>query len=215
MRNKHITIDVSKFTGTVVGKQTIQKLAKELEAYRKKGYTQIEVDLRHLSLQKDSLEELAYLKTRYECEYLGLGDKEGKLEAYIGTGLFLKRELGVENYVKLFRRVVEMADFPLMIKDNRLMDDDLIELNVIQPIAFTDVHFHYNMIKPHLLEPRELEQAIWVDKKDIFTQESVYLSDIGEELSGYRFATTLKERTMLDIFSRVIDGSLRGFCDGR
>lgn len=206
--HKH-SIDVSKLTKQLIGQQTVAKIDKELKKLYEKNIINVEVDLRGFSIHKDSIMALAKLKYLYECEFI-TEDKDDYIDSLISTGIFLKEDLGVENFVKYFKYIVEVSDYPLMIKDNRLVSDGLVAMNVIKPIGFSEHKFFYNIIKPHLLEPVLLEKSI-LEGKEIFVQESVHLSDIGDKEFGFRFATNKNERTLLDIFTAILNNRLKGF----
>lgn len=204
-------IDVTKLTKVIVGKQTLERIEEILESERKNGNTGVQVDVTHLALRKDFAIDVARLENEYNCKFIGLGEKESQVDAIVGTGYFIKESLGKVEYGKSFRRLVEMSDFPLMIKDNRRVGDELIIYNIIQPLSFDNMFFYYNVIKPYLLEPEELEKACWIERENIWDRESIHITDIGGTKTGFRFANTLTERTLLDIFTQIIEGTLTGF----
>lgn len=204
----------TKWKQTYVGKKTLEEIEKILKKEMKKGNIGIEVDLKDTSMRADFSLDIARMQYTYKCKFLNLGGKEDEIDTYISTGRFIKEKLGNVEYGRRFRRLVEMSDFPLMVKDNRGMGDELIQFNVIQPVSFDETHFHYNVIKPYLLEPGELEKAYWYENKNIWERESIHLTDIGEFNQGFRFANTVQEITILDILTGVIEGTLKGFWEG-
>lgn len=203
-------IDVSKMTN-YVGKKTLMLIEERLKKMNSNGLTGVEVDVTNLPLRSDFVVDVAKLQDDYDCIFVGLSEKEDKVDSIVSTGYFIKEELGNELYGERFKRLVEMADYPLMVKDNRGIGDELIPLNIIQPISFDTTHFYYNVIKPYLLEPMELEKAVHFEGKKIWDRESIHISDIGELQTGFRFANTKRERTIMDILTNVIEGTLRGF----
>lgn len=204
-------IDVSKMPGYYIGKQKLQVIEDKLALAAKNGKYNVKVDVTGLPLRPEFSIDVARIIDTYGCEFIGLGEKEETIDALVSTGYFIKEALGEDNYGKQFRRLVEMSDFPLMVKDNRLTGDELIIYNVIQPVRFGENYFHYNVLKPYLLEPGELERACWYDKEEIWTKKKTHISDIGSLDAGYRFANTETERTLLDIFTKVIEGTATGF----
>lgn len=204
------TIYVADMTN-YAGKQTLDRIEERLKKENKKGKFGVVVDLGSIPMRKEFAVDVARMIDSYKCKFINLGEKEEEVDAYIATGYFIKEKLGNVKFGERFKRLVEMSDFPLMIKDNRLKGDELIKHNVIQPISFNNSYFHYNVIKPHLLEPGYLEKACWYENKNIFDKESIHMADLGDKLEGYRFANSEQERTILDVFTGVIDGTLKGF----
>lgn len=193
-----------------VGKMTLEKLEEQIKEAYKRGIKRVEIDVSGVPLRKDFSVEVARIQDTYNCTFIGLSEKEEMVDAIVSTGYFIKESLGAVEYGKKFRRLVEMSDFPLMIKDNRLKGDELIVYNIIQPIRFDKQYFHYNIIKPYLLEPSELEKAM-LEGVNIWDKSQTHLGDIAGKNQGFRFANTETERTILDIFTEIIEGTAPTF----
>jgi len=211
---KSYEIDASKYARNFVGRKTFESIKKDIKKLHSEGIKDICVNLEGKSISQEYTKFVAEMIYEYECTFKGLGNKEPIVEAYLYTGYFIKEYLGPGEYVKWFRKQVEGSDFPMMILDNRLGNKRLVTMNIIQPVRFDERYFYYNIIKPVYLEPGTLEQAI-IDQEDIYTRESINIVDIATEAIGFRFASTKKERTMLDIFEGILSGKLKGFVSER
>ncbi|MBT3123336.1 MULTISPECIES: hypothetical protein [Bacillus] len=195
-----------------VGSKSLLAIENRVKKLTEEGVTGIVVDIDGLAMNEEFVPKVAEIMDSYNCRFEGLGEKEGLVDAYISSGYFLKRKMGVSKFVRWFRDMVEEANFPIMIMDNRLAGDELIIMNVVQPMRFDDKYLYYRVIKPHLLEPASLEKAV-TEGQNIWSNRDIRLVDLAKEDVGIRFAANLRERTMLDIFSGIIDKSLKGFLE--
>jgi len=207
-----IEIDVGKYVDTYVGRYTLDRVEEDIQKELEKGNTEIVVNVTGLSINQDYTYLIASMVNKYGCDFKGIGNKRDEVEAIINTGAFIKKELGVEKYIKLFINLVELGDYPLMIRDNRLKAGRIVTMNVIQPIMFDDKYFYFNVIRPQYLEPIYLERAIQQGEK-IYTRDSISLYDIAKYVEGFRIASNKDERYMLDLFESVITGDAWGFED--
>lgn len=205
-------IDIDDFSVKIVGMKTLELVADKLKEYKEDGITGVTVDMRGRGINQEDAKFLAKMKYDTDCKYKGIGHKEEDIEVYLMTGYFLKDSMGSKNYVKWFKRQVEIADFPLLIRDNRLTDYKIVPMNIIQPLKFDGVYFKYKLIKPQYLEPKDLEQALR-SGKNIYTVESIRVEEIGYNREGFRFAGTYEERLMLDIFEDIITGRVEGYTE--
>lgn len=204
-------IKLDDFTdGFYIGQSTLDLVEDFVSKEFKKGNKQIIIDCSNpkFSIRKEFLLSIAKIEEYYNAKFYGLQSKEEIVSSIRNSGFFTKDKIGNLEYGKKFRKIVEMADFPLMIKDNRNIEDKLIRFNVIQPISFDDNYFYYNTIKPYLLEPIKLEEACWKNNQPIWDENKIFISDIGDFNQGFRFASNKKERTILDIFTKIIEGDL-------
>lgn len=211
-RNKKAVINVRDYTEVFVGQDTIKNIEQELINYEKQGIKGVEVNVDELPLRDDFNLDLARLELRYLCKFTGLADqKEGIIANIKDTGYLIKESIGGEAFSKKMKQLIMDADYPMMLIDNKGQGDELIPINVIQPFMFDNVNLHYYLLKPNLLEPRYLQKACWVDNETIWEQKKVFIADIGSKEFGIRFAKNEKERTILDIFSGIIDGTITEF----
>lgn len=214
MENGQNVIYVRDYAKTYAGKKTVNTIKEKLQEYKDKGITGVLIDLEGIAMSSEYSKELADMVYTYQCTFNGLGNKEQLVEAYLYTGYFIKETKGAKEYLEWFKEQIETADFPLMILDNRLSCKRLVALNVIQPIKFEKNYFHYDVIKPKYLEPETLEKAI-KNKEDIYTRETIHVTDIPKEETGFRFACTDQERIQLDIFEAIVSHKLTGFMPER
>lgn len=204
-----VEIDANKYARDFVGKKTLEQIRKDVEEYHKQGITDIVINVDDKSMSKDYTKYVAEMIYEYGCTFKGLGGKEETVKGYLNTGYFIKENIGAKRYVEWMENQIRLAGFPLMILDNSLRDArNLVPLNIIQPERFDDKYFYYSVIKPTYLEPVMLEEAIR-DGKDIYRKESVNRVDIATEEMGFRFATTKRERTILDIFTEILNRNFR------
>lgn len=203
-------IMASYYTNNYIGKQTLEAIKEDIKILKETGYKEIVVDLEDKSLGVAYVKEIAEMTHKNVCIFKGLGSKEQAVDAYLKTGYFLKEELGSKVYISKLKAFIEDADYPLMIKDNRLQYRPVTDMNIIKPVKFDNKYFHYQVIKPAYLEPILLEEAVLNDE-DIFTNESMHILDIPLEETGLRFAADKRERTLLDVFEGVLNSTITGF----
>lgn len=202
-------IRVKDYVDTYVGRYTLDNVEKDIKEAKENGYEDITVNVEGLSINNDYTFLIADIIDFYKCTFIGLGNKEDDIDAIINTGAFLKRDMGTESYVKWFKRMVESADFPLMIRDNRLKKAVNTEMNVLQPVMFDDKNFYYNVIRPQYLEPIDLERAM-KNEQSVFTMETIRIVDIAKYEEGFRLASTENERYILDIFESILTENFLG-----
>ena len=206
--------DIMKNT-TFFGKTSLIKLENKLKELRKYNETKtitIDVSTPSLSIRPEFLIEFARLSEYYNCEFIGLlDDKNDIIDSYINTGYFIKSSLGAKAYSELLKELITTLDFPLMILDNRLDKYNFIDYNIIQPIGFSKYKFYYKKLKPSLLEPRILEKACWENKEEIWSQEEIFISEMSDSNIGFRFAKSIKEKTILELYKKILDGSYYNF----
>lgn len=202
-------IKVTDYVDTYVGRYTLDMVEKDIQNEIKQGNEQILINVEGLSINDDYTFLIADIIDYYKCTFKGLGNKEDDVEALINTGVFLKREMGTEMYAKWFKKMVEAADFPLMIRDNRIKGVRYTEMNVLQPVMFDNRNFHYKIVRPQYLEPADLEEAVR-NKEDIFSSETINLVDIAKYDEGFRMASTEHERYILDVFESILKEEFLG-----
>lgn len=196
-------INVRDYVGTYIGSYTINKVREEVEREYDKGNRDIKVNIEGLSMNKEYIYDIADMIDLYGCSFIGIGNRKEEVDAMINTGVFIKENLGSEEYVNWFREQVEKADYPLMIRDNRLKNNRDTTMNVIKPIIFDNKYFYFDVIRPTYLEPVYLEDAI-EQGENIYMRDSVNLVDISKKDEGFRFASNEEERYTLDIFDSII-----------
>lgn len=203
-------IDVGKYVNTHVGGPTLSMIEDIIYLKMEAGYDKVIVNIEGLSINQGFNVKLAELIYDTGCVFKGLDHKTSEVFAYIETGYFIKERLGRKKYTKWFRDQVEESGYPMMIKDNRLEERYIVEYNIILPQYFDKSYFHYHVIKPQYLEPKDLERAI-LNNEPIYTVETVRVVDIGKKEMGIRFAGNEYERNMLDIFSAILNKEVQGF----
>jgi len=207
-----VEINVGEYVDTYVGRYTLDRVEEDVKKEIEKGNRDVVVNVVGLSINQDYTYLIASMENKYGCYFKGIGNKRDEVDAIVNTGAFIKKDLGVEEYIKLFIKLVELGDYPIMIRDNRLKVGRIVTMNVIQPLMFDDKYFYFNVIRPKYLEPIHLERAVQQDEK-IYTRESISLFDIAKYEEGFRFASSEDERYMLDLFESVITGKAWGFED--
>lgn len=209
-REKGMRMDVDDLGVNVIGIKTLDYIEKTLEEQKEKGVTGIVVNFKGKGINPEYTEKLARMKYEYGCKYLGEGNKKYDIDAYIKTGYFIKEKMGRVAYLRWLKRQVEQADYPLMIRDNRMKAIRTVEMNIIQPLKFDDRYFYFNVIKPKLLEPEDLELAI-AEGEEIYTKETILIEDLLDLNEGFRFAGTFQERCILDVFEDIITERVTGY----
>lgn len=182
----------------------------QLEVTLKERGLPTKVDVTQSSFEKQFSPHLAKLMIVYNCEYIGLSmEREEELESIIQTGWFLKENLGPKEYGQWFKRMIEQADFPLMILDN-VLARKTPKYQVVQPLSIENDRLRYRKLKPSYTEPKVLERALMNDV-DIWVTDTIHYLDLSDKTFGLRFACNVKERAILDILSNILSGRLKGF----
>lgn len=210
-------IDISQYTKSYVGKKTLTDIERQLQEMQEQGVRHVIVDIKDYALRNDFNEDLARMEIVYGCVFEGIGDKRTQVDYLKETGYIHKQLIGRERYIERLRELIEMADFPLMVKDNRLEETTTLGLNIIQPIGFEGNRFYYNILKQRLTEPKALEKACWYTKEPIWEETYVDYYDMWENSTtcNFRFAKDKEERTILDLLSGIIAGEFKGFYQER
>jgi len=205
-----VVIDVKTLAKTNVGRPTLDKIEAIIQEEMEKGNTDIVVDVYGLSINEGYTISIADMIEKYNCTFKGLGSKEETVEVLINTYAFVKEKKGVEGYIKWFKQMVENADYPLMIYDNRVKGNKMVDMVLVQPLIFDNTFFHYNVVRQQYMEPVYMEEAVRT-KQNIFTRESIRLVDLVKIEEGFRFASNEEERYILDIFEDILSENYWGF----
>lgn len=211
-RQKHY-IDISTYTKSYVGQKTLNDIEKRLKDLQEVGETGAIVDIKDYALRNDFNEAIARMELLYNCTFEGIGDKRIEVDIMKETGYIHKQIIGRESYIARLRELIEKADYPLMVKDNRLEENTTVALNIIQPIGFEGNRFYYNILKHRLTEPKALEKACWYTHEGIWEETYMDYYDMWDDNTrcNFRFAKDKEERTTIDLLSGIIAGKYRGF----
>ncbi|PGR83732.1 hypothetical protein [Bacillus cereus] len=198
----------------IAGKKTLAGVSKRVAEAHQKGDENIVIDFTGVTVSEKFIEDLARLEALYHVQLEGLGSKEGEVEAYVASFYFLKKQLGVEMFVKWFEKRVAEADYPLMVLDTRIEKGSEGALGVIKPLYFHKTKFVYQRLQSRFLEPCVLESAVETGEA-IWVTESVNRVDLADKKVGIRFACNTRERTMLDIFEAILSKKVTGFAEAK
>lgn len=206
MRTKLVKLKDLLDGSVFLGKDSFYKLEENLKNYFNQDITCV-VDVRDVVINDKLTLELARLKVLYGCEFIGLDDRTEVLDAYIDTYYFVKKALGRDGYKDWMIRRIQEADYPLMIKDNRLSKRVLqSDMEIIQPI-YVNEHtsdFSYKKIKSYYTEPINLMHGI-KNGVDVFEQNSIPTYDLGLADVGVRFASNESELTTILLLKNILD----------
>lgn len=169
----------------------------------------------NISISKEYNVDLARLIYEYNCELIGLSQERLEIiNSIINTGYFIKENKTPKEYYLIFRRLLELSDFSLMILDNTyyniLHRKKEIPFSIIQPLYFENNYFYYQKLKAGMVQPKELEKQIQKGT-DIWEVSNVHIYNLIEFSSGFRFATTKLERDYLELYSDILSQRLTGF----
>lgn len=186
---------------TFVGKDTLDTLE---DAIIKTN--DLEVDLDGVTINKRLTIYLARIKAIYGVTYHNLDNRENLLNGYVDSYYFLKDELTSDEYIKWFEGMLEMNKWGLIIKDNRLSKKSDLEpdLEIISPSMISRGRvFMYRKLRTLYSEPIKLMEAL-DQGKDVWERKELNISDLNNKDIGFRFASNERERTILDIFEKII-----------
>lgn len=193
-----------------IGHSTLDKVEEYILSEISLGNKDLDINCSNpkLIIQPSYIETLADIEDKYKMKFIGLGDKEEAIETIKNSGYFIKKNLSEHLYALKFKEVIQSSDFPLLIQDNRQSGENLIKFNIIQPIGFDDSFFIYIKFKSSILDLKKFEDICWNIESPIGTVEKIHISDIGNKSKGFRFPNSKKEKTILDIYSNILEGSM-------
>lgn len=202
---------ISEFSGGFyVGQLTLNTIEKFAKNLLEKENKRLIVSFKDEDkvLRDVFLINVARLEEYYGTIFIGLYGKEDDVLCIRNSGLVIKDNMEDNMYIEKFKKAVEIANFPLMIRDDTRKKSEAVDLKVIQPIFFDENFFYYNSLKSSFIEPVKLQEEIQnnnsKDKENIWDLNKVHLSEIASFDEGYRFASNLKERTILDIYNDIL-----------
>lgn len=188
-----------------IASKTLTELEQDVKTYRKAHpATPIYLDFNDTQMQDAFLKKVASICEYSNCECLGLGERYEDVRQFQQTGYFIAQHIGPQAYIKKFRAMVEQADFPLLVWDQRHKQFLIKRLAVIQPLIFTDTHFIFQELNGVYSQPHDLANALRTGAADLFKRHEVHLTDLNTENYCIRFANNLQERSTLDVFEGIL-----------
>lgn len=190
--------------------KTLDWVEKRVEQAIANNEDKITIDFSGVAINDKFVPKLGELRSKYHVSLVGLGSKEDEIDAYVGTGYFLKEMMDIEEYTDWFIDRIKEADYPLMIMDNRVARNKDNTLEILQPLHFKENRLVYRKLKPAYIEPRSLEKALQ-EQVDIWRMDSLHRTDIANKETGLRFASNMQERTILDLIDGILNKKYTGF----
>lgn len=185
--------------------KTLNELEQDVTAYRKKNPTEdIILDFSNTQMQNSHLMKVASICEYFDCACVGLGDRYETIKHIQQTGYFITQHMGHQKYLAKFRRLIEQADYTLLIWEQRKGSYLVPRLVVIQPIIFTDTHFVFQELNAKYSQPRQLQEAVSNGALDIYKRHEVHITDMASEDYCFRFANNIQERTILDVLFGIM-----------
>ena len=197
---------------TYIAVKTLNELEQDVIAYRNENPTAtIILDFNNTQMQNTYLMKVASICEYFDCECVGLGDRYDNIKHIQQTGYFIRQHMGHQKYVEKFRKLVERADYTLLVWEQRQGSYLVPRLVVIQPIIFTDTHFIFQELNAKYSQPHHLQEAIRNGATDIYKRHEVHITDIASDEYCIRFANNIQERTILDVLFGIMSKQIPTF----